>query len=126
MGVKVTGSRRLRRNFKRLADLSGPAAGKALLELGFEIFEQSQNEVPIDLVQLKPSGSVKDVSTAKQARVRLAYGTDYALYVHERGELTHSPPTKAFYLKDPIERATHSFARRFATKMKRRIKGIIR
>jgi hypothetical protein len=42
---------------------------------------------------------------------------EYAVPVHERGDLDHEPPTKAYYLLDPLLRHAGTFERDLAIRM---------
>ena len=91
---------------------------KALAEEAFDIFEESQAEVPVDTGRLLNSGVVG----AMQGRVGyiIAYGTNYALPVHERVEVRHTVG-KAKYLEDPFNRALPGMQRRLVTRARRHL-----
>lgn len=58
--------------------------------------------VPVDSSRLKNSCTCVPVGTEESPRWRVAYGTDYAFYVHERVDLKHAEGKQAKYLEDPL------------------------
>jgi hypothetical protein len=96
----------------KLLTRGGPAAvitlGQALYKEGAVIFEQSQDEVPIDTGNLKISGQLElPKIEGKQIVVDISYGgaaADYALTVHEDMERTYQNGKKSKYLEDPVRR----------------------
>lgn len=96
----------------RLLTLGGPAAvktlGQALYKEGAVIFEESQDEVPVDTTALKTSGNLHFPQIVNgELVVDIVYGgasADYAIYVHEDLEARHKPGKKAKFLEDPARR----------------------
>jgi hypothetical protein len=91
----------------------------ALYEEGLAIDKASIKEVPVRHGRLKQSHYVAPISEGDRPKVEVGYGTDYAVFVHERVDLNHKSPTKAKYLQDPMERAKAGFASRLAKRTKR-------
>lgn len=87
---------------------AGKALGQALYREGAIIFEESQDEVPIDTGNLRASGKlgVPEVQ-GNEVVVEISYGgasADYALAVHEDLERNYRNGKKAKYLEDPAKR----------------------
>lgn len=92
--------------------IGGPKAiktmGQALYREGAEIFEESQDEVPLDTGNLRASGLLElPKIEGKEIVVDISYGgaaADYALAVHEDLETQFRNNKKAKYLEDPARR----------------------
>ena len=100
---------------KKLMDLltlSGPKSlgtlGQALYREGATIFEDSQDEVPLDTGNLRASGKLGFPKVeGKDVVVEISYGgaaADYAAIVHEDLEMNFRNGRKAKYLEDPVRR----------------------
>lgn len=75
------------------------------------VFSESQLEVPVDTGLLKSTGKIQPIQRNDDGiETAITYTTDYALWVHERLEIRHKPPTKAKYLEDPMKRHSGFFA----------------
>lgn len=87
---------------------AGRALGQALYREGAIIFEESQDEVPLDTGNLRASGKLglPEVQ-GNEIVVEISYGgaaADYALIVHEDLEKNFRNGKKAKYLEDPAKR----------------------
>jgi hypothetical protein len=116
--VPVRGEAALRRELRRLEKKFPDAVDKALAEEALDLLAASQDEVPVDTGRLKNTGVVG----AMRGRIGyiVAYGTDYALPVHERTEVRHTVG-KAKYLEDPFNRAATGMTRRLVQRARRHI-----
>lgn len=64
------------------------------------VLARSQGYVPVDTGRLKASGKVvSNTSQGLHTRVAVVYEAPYAIYVHERTDIPHKPPTCAKYLE---------------------------
>jgi len=84
------------------------ALGQALYREGAIVFEESQNEVPIDTGNLRASGKLglPEVQ-GDDIVVEVSYGgaaADYALVVHEDMERNYRNGKKSKFLEDPVKR----------------------
>jgi len=82
--------------------------GQALYREGAIIFEESQDEVPLDTGNLRASGKLGLPKVeGKDVVVEISYGgaaADYAVIVHEDLEMNFRNGKKAKYLEDPLKR----------------------
>jgi hypothetical protein len=72
-----------------------------LLGVAYDVFNESQRQVPVDTGTLKNSGHV----SSDGDEINISYGgaaAGYALWVHENLTARHKPPTKAKFLEDPF------------------------
>ena len=99
---------------KQLQKQMADAYDAALFQIATDIMTVSQEQCPIELGNLRRSGYV---SPPRNHAVKLGYGMNYALAVHERHEAWHQPPTKWRYLKDPIDAAKSTWQKDFAEKL---------
>lgn len=87
---------------------AGRALGQALYREGAFIFEESQDQVPLDTGNLRASGKLglPEVQ-GDEIVVEISYGgaaADYALIVHEDLETNFRNGRKAKYLEDPAKK----------------------
>lgn len=95
------------------------ATGAALYQEALAVMAVSQRQVPVDTGRLRATATVGGpVDTGNGPEVPLGYGTDYALYVHERTDMRHNAPTKAKFLEDPLRAAAVGFKERLAKRIK--------
>ncbi len=95
-----------------------------LVQEGENIMGVSKQRTPVDLGPLKASGHVKLPKTKRgETDVTLAYGTDYALAVHERVSrpVTSGPVFHRVGQAKFLESAMKDAARGFGARMKRRV-----
>lgn len=116
---KVKGERALRETLLNLEQQYPEALKKALIEEAFEIFEESQEQVPVDTGRLINSGVVGEMSG--RVGVVIAYGTDYAIAVHERTEVPHRIG-KAKFLEDPFFDAVSGMDRRLVERTRKHVR----
>ena len=74
----------------------------ALLAEGENVMGESKKRTPVDTGNLRASGHVKTpVTKGGRTSVVLAYGTEYAIHVHERP--ARHPSGRAKYLQSAVE-----------------------
>ena len=97
---------------------------KAALYLeGEDIMAVSVRRTPVDTGDLKATGHVKlPQEKGGTVTVELAYGTDYAIYVHEILSATH-PTGQAKYLESAVKEAASGFGGRLKARVLDRIGG---
>lgn len=117
---KVKGSAKLRRELRKLGKLVPNALQKALVEEAMDIFVESQEQVPVDTGRLQDSGVVGEL--LGRPGVVIAYGTDYALPVHERMEVSHATGNAKF-LEGPFLAAASGMISRLVRRTKRHSRG---
>lgn len=80
---------------KELPAKARKAFAAAMYQEGESIMAKSKRKVPVDMGALRASGHVQPPKIAGSAvSVTLAYGTEYAVFVHE-GTRPHFPPLEA-------------------------------
>lgn len=86
------------------------------------ILAEATKITPIDTGALRASGHVEHPTIDGLAiEVRIGYGgasAPYALFVHERLDLFHEPPTQAKFLEATMNAHAADFAGRLAVQMK--------
>jgi hypothetical protein len=116
-----------RKEINRLLSIGGPkaimTAGQVLYKEGATIFEQSQDEVPVDKNPLRTSGQLGLPHLEGQTVVvEISYGgaaVDYAMAVHEDLEARHRDGKKAKYLEDPARRGIVGMDERILAKIRK-------
>ena len=103
-----------------LANTFPQAAAVALNEVAEVTMTDAKERTPVQYGRLKASGIVAEYATARNLKARLAFGTEYAVFVHERLELRHKVGEAKF-----LERALAKTARTFAADIKAKIMQIL-
>lgn len=111
----------------KLLSIGGPKVlkfvGQVLYKEGAKIFEESQDEVPVDTNALRTSGNLGFPQFEGQSVVvEISYGgaaADYAMIVHEDLEARHRDGKKAKYLEDPARRGIEGLDRRILEKIRK-------
>ncbi len=88
----------------------------ALFQEGENIMGVSVKDTPVDLGPLAASAHVKPPITRRNTIVTLAYGTDYAVFVHEILTAKHTVGKAKF-----LEGAMKDAARGFGGRLKKRV-----
>jgi len=76
-------------------------AARELNDTSEEIMTASKEMVPVDTGRLRSTGHVAEYATPRDLGTVLAYGTDYAIYVHENLSV-HHPTGQAKFLERPF------------------------
>lgn len=66
------------------------------------VLARSRGYVPVDTGRLKASGKIESKGQGLHTRVAVVYEAPYAVYVHERTDIPHKPPTCAKYLERAV------------------------
>jgi len=138
--VKVTESTNITKELRRLERAYPEALAGAMFEEAAGIFNESQEEVPVDTGALRRSGLVFMRKMGWSYVVVIGYGTAYALRIHEdtkldagrqnRAELAMSNPGykpkgaatgKSKYLEDPYLRAIPGLTTRLVSRTNARV-----
>jgi hypothetical protein len=94
------------------------------------IMSESAEEVPVRTGDLRRSGTNQeeggpaDVEISPgRVSVTFGYGKDYGIYVHENLNAYHTPPKKAKFLEDPVNRHIDTVAREVENDMAALVEG---
>lgn len=115
--LEVTGHQAMSRRMLKLAALAPSSAAIALNEVAEETMTDSKEHTPVEFGVLKGSGHVFQHATPARMEAKLAYGTEYAIYVHERTELRHEVG-EAKFLENALNRTSSTIAKRITSKMR--------
>lgn len=124
MGVsfQVKGISKTSAALRRLAAQAPEAAARGLNLIAEATMTDSKEHTPVQYGRLKASGIVAEHAEAGKLRARLAYGTEYAVFVHERTRLRHRVG-EAKFLERAVMRAARTFARDLADEIRASLKG---
>ena len=117
-------NKRLNEVVSKFEDLSEPALRYGLVT----IYNRSQQLVPVDTGKLKLSGTIEVSKRRPDGAIRgvvsYASGGDpyYAVFVHERLDFYHKPPTQAKFLQQAMEERINQVLRRIRDYMAGRVK----
>jgi len=124
--VEIKDTKELQRTLEKLDKRAQAELKKALYAEAELIMTESKKQVPVDTGTLRSTGYVKQPEEKGDlVEVEMGYGgpaAPYAIWVHERTELHHNPPTKAKYLEDPVKTA----APKLPGALAKRLRKIIR
>lgn len=102
-----------------------PYLVEMMTEASYEVFNISQEQVPVRYGVLKGSGHVEDPVVGENGvEILIGYGgpaAQYALFVHENLTAEHAPPTKAKFLEDPM----NDVLDRLIARLQGRMEGVI-
>lgn len=114
----LTGDKELLRYLRKVSEDTPETFKQALYEEASRIMDASLQIVPYDTGTLASTGHVDTPQEGDDGiYVTLGYGgaaKEYALPVHEREDLHHTPPRTDHYLSIPIEQGRSSFRRNLA------------
>ena len=120
--IKWTGIDKLGRKFDEAIRDNPKVVAAALFQEGEKIMATSVKDTPVDTGRLRSTGHVKDPKiSGKHVTVILAYGTDYAIFVHEIPGRNH-PVGKAKFLEDAMMGAASGMGGRLADRIGRELK----
>jgi len=130
--VQLMGMTNFLRSMKSMETEILPAAKEVLYAEGQNILRESRKEVPFLRGVLSSSGRVHEpYVTKKKAVVEITYGgaaggkfegegsVNYAIIQHENEKFRHAAGRKAFYLRDPVNRARSGFEQRLNERLGR-------
>ncbi len=116
-------SKELAKILVRGGALAGMALSAALYKEAATIFEESQDEVPLDTGNLRASGKLGLPQVqGNELVVEISYGgaaADYALVVHEDMERNYRNGKKSKYLEDPAKRRLEGMSGRLLKSVKK-------
>jgi hypothetical protein len=98
---EVLGEEEIIRKLAALAKAYPQAAAKALYAEGFAIGALAQDKCPVDESVLEKSMYVSPPTA--EGVVEVGFGTEYAVYQHERTELHHPKKGEAKYLQKAVD-----------------------
>ncbi len=121
VSIRWVGMEKFQRYLKDVSDAGAPLAA-ALSQEGESIMGNAKKDTPVDTGRLRSTGHVKRPKlSGKKVEVELAFGTDYAIFVHEIAGAAH-PSGKAKFLEANVLAAQSGFGRRVADKMERHLR----
>lgn len=122
MKIEWSGVREFDAWLRKTPESTTRATAKALTEEGENTMRVSKKRTPVDTGNLRASGHVKPATTKRsKVTVELAYGTDYAIYVHERPALHPSGQMK--YLESAVRDSADGMAGRLKDRIAASLKG---
>jgi hypothetical protein len=111
----LRGAKKVLANLAKASDDLKEGLAASLYAEGQAIIAESVKQVPVDTGRLRQSHyAAPPKDSPRGPSVQIGYGTDYAVAVHERTEVSHSEPTKAKYLEGPVNAAKRGYASRIA------------
>ena len=106
-----------------LSDVAPGDVAGALFEEGEGIMSQAKTDTPVEFGRLRSTGHVqRPVVRGTAAEVTLAFGTDYAVFVHEIRDAVHTVG-RAKFLEAAAKAALRGMPARVARRTKARWKA---
>jgi hypothetical protein len=109
-GAKVKGGAELVEKLSALQKAFPKVVVKAITAEAHVILSESVRLCPVATGRLRASGYVAPPESAENPHVRLGFGADYAVPVHEMTEVHHAEGTGAKFLSRPVDAHKGSFA----------------
>jgi hypothetical protein len=112
--LKLYGAKKLAQEFRRANRRVEDASAAGLYEEAIDLDSKSVPLVPVDKGRLRSTHyAAPPQKSGGKITGEVGYGTDYAVYVHERTELNHTVG-QAKYLEQPAKEAKSGMPRRLA------------
>lgn len=123
MTIKVTvhSSKDFEKRLDRIAKLYADELTAAMEENAKELYDDSQEIVPVRTGELRKSGRVEKIERKTYAKYLVTYSAEHGLWVHEMDEDTTNwttPGTGSKFLEKPMRRKKHSFRRRIRKRLR--------
>jgi hypothetical protein len=110
-------------DFGKAEDAIVRASAEAVRAVADDVFEESQRLVPNDPTtgsgDLHDSGKVEVEVSSQGAEAAISYGTDHAVYQHERLDYEHDSGESAKYLERPLSAAQRTAGAKVATTIRK-------
>ena len=87
---------------RRIVDINGRGR-QGLQTAGFMVLGTSRELTPVDTGNLRAGSYTQPVESSGNPGVEIGYTAGYAVFVHERTELHHEPPTQAKFLETALK-----------------------
>lgn len=114
---RVTGIENVSENLRRLAQRVPVRAAQALNIVAEETMTDAKERTPVDTGALMRSGKVHQYATPNRLSAGLSFGTEYAVFVHERTELRHRNG-EAKFLENAVKFTSMFFAERITNEIR--------
>ena len=111
--MKIVGADRVIRNLSRYASRMSSAMDAAVLQSAEIVKDESQASCPVATGALRDSAVTASESADDVINAAVGYTASYALYVHERLDVTHVNGEAKF-----LEKALKSYETRFLPALK--------
>ena len=98
-----TGVNEVIKNLRKVKGILAEEIGVNLKRAGLFLQRKSQQIVPIDKNNLRPSAFTRSEGKGFKTDVQVGYTAAYAVYVHENLEARHRPGKSAKYLENPMK-----------------------
>lgn len=121
--VTVRGIEEVLKKLSEKQDKIKGAIAAAVYQEALDLEARSVKQVPVDYGTLRRSHYVAPPDNLNNPTAQAGYGTDYAVYVHEKTEVHHEPPGKAMYLKDPLDETKNGYKERLAKRAKQNLEA---
>lgn len=121
MTFKFKGDKEAKAQLLALATTAAVTAAVAVNEVAEVTMTDARSRTPVRFGILKDSGKVSRHATARRLEADLTYGTEYAIWVHERTELRHSVGEAKF-----LEKALTKTAATFVGDVTAKIRSMLR
>jgi hypothetical protein len=119
--MAVTGLKEVLAAFEGMPEVAQEAVADALHAEALAIEAASVPLVPVDTGRLRSTHYVSPPERGSDTpRAEVGYGTDYAVYVHERTEIHHETG-QAKFLEQPLQQARSGYAERIARRVQARL-----
>lgn len=99
--VKVIGVNEIKNKLRESSMRLAGSVRRGLMKGGLYLQRESQKIVPVETGNLKGSAGTKPIGRGWHTDVVVYYTATYAVYVHERTELSHKPGKEAKFLEKP-------------------------
>lgn len=119
--MPVKGFDKVRANLRALAENAPRALAAALYQEGLAVDAEAVKRTPVDTGRLRATHYVSPpIVSGDKVRVEIGFGTDYAVYVHERTDARHSSG-EAKFLENALAARASGMAERIGKRVARNV-----
>lgn len=122
--MTVKGDKEVLRKLRELTEDYPDALGAALYQEALELHRDSVNRTPVDTGRLRQSAYAAPPSpntSFDDMVAEVGYGTNYAIWVHERTELNHRVG-EAKFLQNALDAKSKGYVKRVAGRVMSNVK----
>lgn len=119
MSATIKGTDAVKARLRELARKYPAALDEELYKVGLRIQAESQELCPVKTNRLRSSAYT---AKPEAGRVTVGYGTDYAVFVHERTELHHPNGGQSKFLETAFVHQTQNYHENLASAIEGRVR----
>jgi len=123
ISIEIKGAEAIQKRIEYLKRFYLEALAAALYQEGFEIWRESVQRCPVETGLLRSSAYVAPPVGQGNPRVEVGFGTDYAIFVHERMDVVHPRGGEPKFLERTVDEHMMGYLERIAERTMANVKS---